>query len=452
MQLTQAEKNSLWLGGELSWKLHSAQRKIYDDLGDSSEILIFCARQFGKSYLSVILALEHCLRNPGSIVRIAGPTLKQVKDIVSDNLAPICLDAPQGLIKRHKSEYRWTVGKSSLRLGILERANSDSLRGGNAGLVICEEGCFVPSDDYSYAISSIIGPQLLRSRGRLIHVTTPSKREPEHVIHQDIKDRCELANNFYRYTVYDNPQLGPEHIAQAMRLAGGSESDDWKSEYLCEIIRVQDSVCVPEFDESLHVRGHGNRPTISLNLLVSTDVGGVRDKTVSLLIGHNPLNGISYVLEEAVFATNTASAAIIEGIRQFGFAPRHYADAPGQLLIDWEQQHQYSATLPLKDDWRAGLNNVRIMLQTGKLLINPNCAFLIKTLKGATFNRDRTDFGRSNLLGHMDALAALSYGCRMIDLYTLPTQKRTAYGDRYLAISNSDGPDSENTELARLFK
>jgi hypothetical protein len=72
-----------------------------------------------------------------------------------------------------------TDGRSETRnygLGVLERANVDSLRGGNANLVICEEGGFVSSDDYDYALRSVIGPQLLRSGGQLIHVTTPSRR------------------------------------------------------------------------------------------------------------------------------------------------------------------------------------------------------------------------------------------------------------------------------------
>ena len=87
-------------------------------------------------------------------MRIAAPTLKQAKDIVSDNLGPITLDAPEGLITPMKSEYRWQVGQSELRLGVLERANVDSLRGGNAKLVICEEGGFVTSDDYEYALQN----------------------------------------------------------------------------------------------------------------------------------------------------------------------------------------------------------------------------------------------------------------------------------------------------------
>jgi hypothetical protein len=77
-----------WQSGNLTYKLHSGQRQIWQALNDATaqEALLFISRQWGKSYLSACYGLSYCLRNPYIIVRIAAPTLKQAKDIVSDNI------------------------------------------------------------------------------------------------------------------------------------------------------------------------------------------------------------------------------------------------------------------------------------------------------------------------------------------------------------------------------
>lgn len=448
-KLSLAARHELWRRGELSWKLHSGQREIANivDTMAHSEMLLLCARQWGKSYFSIYLALRECLLHPGSIVRICGPSLKQVHDIVNDNLEPFCEDAPPGLIERMKASHRWKVGESSLRLGILERAHSNSMRGGNARLIITEEGGFVLSDDYRHAERSIIGPQLLRSGGKLVRVTSVSE-DPEHYIHTDVIPLCQETGTFFSRDVYTNPQLTPAQIEQAMRIAGGEGSEDWQREYLNKIIRSTTLVCVPEYDDARCVA----EPAEGLwfNYLASTDVGGVRDKTVSLHLAYDFSNDVDWVLDERMFEPNTSSSTIIPEIKTFE-ASRQVADGAGQTLVDWGTDHDYYAQLPPKDDWRAGINQIRRRIIQGKLKIHPRCEFLRKTLKGAVFNRERTDLARTKLLGHMDALMALSYGIRCLDRVTNPVPPKHYHGDRWLRIVRESNETNENTSLVKLI-
>lgn len=411
-----------WETGDLRYKLHTVQKHIVDTLSsiEVQEALILSSRQLGKSYAMCVYAIMFCIRNPGSIVRIAAPTLKQAQDIVADNLDPIIQDAPRDLIKRLKSSYRWQIGSSELRLGILERAHVDTLRGGNAKLIICEEGGFVTSEDYRYAVVSVIGPQLLHSQGKLIHVTSPSE-EPEHYIHTEVLPKCELSASLFRFTIYDNPRLSEDQIAKAISLCGGEQTVAWQREYLAKIIRDQSIVCVPEFEEELHSLDY-SRPEYSY-YLTSIDTGGVRDKTVALLMTFDFMEAKVVVVDERIFDANTITDSMVSEIKEMetgSVIKQRYADAPGQLLIDMKLKHDYSCLLPNKDDWQAGLNAVRLMLTQGKLLISRDCPFLIQTLKSATFNKQKTDFSRSEALGHMDALAALMYGVRMIDKQSNP--------------------------------
>jgi len=422
--LTKQEiKHYLWRVGDLSWKLHSTQKAIYDitESQNQDEILILSARQLGKSYLGVIIALEYCIKYPGRIVRIMASTLKQVQDIVADNLLPICRDAPEGFVERHKSSYRWTIGGSSLRLGALEKQYVDYSRGGNASLIICEEGGFVKSDEYQYAITSVIGPQLLRSAGRLMHITTPSE-DLNHVIHTEIAPRCSLKDAVFSYTIYDNPQISQEQIEKAIELCGGEDTVAWRREYLAEMVRDPSRMIVPSFSRDSHV-ARVILPDYG-KWIVATDFGGVRDKTVSLLMGYDFLENQILVIDERVHEKNTDTTEIVDAIRQMerqieethgNDVVARWADAPGQLQIDLQKLHGLEMRLPRKDDWKAAINNVQVEFGNKNVTITPNCTFLIHSLESGRYNDNRTDFDRNETLGHCDALAALMYGVRMLD-------------------------------------
>lgn len=412
-------KQLLWKWGDLSYKLHATQKIIQKTVkeSDSDEICIFSSRQLGKSWWSVCYAIEYCINHPGSIVRILSDTLKHVQDIVNDNLNVIIQDAPEGLIERHKTSYRWTVGASSLRLGPLERSNVDYNRGGNASLIICEEGGFVQSDDYDYAIKSVIGPQLLRSSGQLIHVTTPSDN-PLHIIHTEILPKTRLRGSYFNYTIYDNPQISQEQIEKAKILCGGEHTATWKREYLAEIVRDPSSVIVPTFNRGLHVRE--TIPPEYTNWQTSIDWGGVRDKTVALLYTYDFTENQVLIWDERIFPSNTATDIITAGIKEMehtvGGVLDRWADCPGQLQVDLNKPSvNFQVRLPKKLDWQAGINHMQVEFGQNRVVINPKCAFLAATLEAGMYNKQRTDFQRSETLGHCDALAALSYAMRMIN-------------------------------------
>lgn len=416
MPITKAgTKSFLWAEGDLTWKLHSTQRVIDAAVkaSDASEILVLSSRQLGKSWWALCYALEYLINNPGTIVRFLAPKKDQIGDIIADNLGPIMQNAPEGLIERQKSDHRWRVGQSSLRIGALERAHVDNNRGGNASLIICEEGAFVNSDDYIYAVRQVIGPQLLRSGGKLIHVTSVNKDDPLHYVHTELKAKTQLTKSCFSYTIYDNPQLTSEQIEKAKFDCGGASSPAWLAEYLNEIVRSEETVVVPTFDKLAHVREFV-LPDYS-NYQVTIDFGGVRDKTCALLHTYDFERNKYLWVDERFFDANTPTDVIIKGVREMeqGFAiDSRWADCPGQLQIDLDQAG-YSITPPPKDDWKAQINALQIAFGQDRMEVHPRCKMLIQTLESGRFNKQKTDFERSSVLGHCDALAAMGYGFRV---------------------------------------
>lgn len=434
----------MWYMGDLRWKLDALQNSINDTVNSTQakKIAILSSRQIGKSYWAVGHALSFAARNPGKIVRIVAPTLKQCQDIVQDNLAPICVDAPKEFITARKSDYRWELWNgSSLRLGALERAYVDGNRGGNASLVIYEECGFVKGDDFSYGVNSVLGPQLLRSNGREIYVSSPSE-DPDHPLHTLVMPECTGLGTFFCYTVFDSPSIKPEQIIEAMRRSGckvpqeleyaitnklvtTATFDFWvmktgaviteafQREYMARIIRPVTLMVIPDYDERRHVAVF-DLP-VRTHLEVTIDWGGVRDMTVALLHTYDYMSNMDLVWEEKVWPANTATSTIVQELKQWDkdyYLTMRWADVPGQVQVDLNETYNYTISIPQKSDWMASVNQCAVKFATDRIKIHPRCEFLRKTCRAAMFNKQRTDFERTADLGHCDGIAALMYAIR----------------------------------------
>ncbi len=440
-----------WTEGDLEYKLDPLQIVISDtvrgNFDNTKKICILSSRQIGKSFWVMVFALEFLIRNPRTIVRVIAPTKDKCEEIVEDNLNVIIADVPSNIIARSPTKNRWNLfNGSSLRLGALERQYVDKNRGGNASLIIYEECGFVSGDDFNYGVNSVIGPQLLRSKGHEIFVSSPSE-QPDHPLHTDIAPRCDAMGTLFQYMVFESPTISDSAIVEAAersgteldvkfvhrvrkavesqdkvtaidvaRMAGQdgvSLSDGFRREFLAEVIRPTSLMVIPTFHE---------RETI-LNFtiphvckwMVAIDWGGVRDKTVALLMTYEFNADRDMFWDEKVFEANTPTDTIVRSLREWddtiGDGPK-WADVPGQLQIDLEEKWNYTVHLPQKTNWMASVNTMASRFATKNVLIHPRCKFLIASVRAGMFNKTRTDFERTEALGHMDALAAAMYGIR----------------------------------------
>lgn len=448
--------DELWARGDLSYKLDSLQQSIRHKINTTytDKVCILSSRQIGKSYLACVVAIEFCIKNPGTTVRILSPTIKQVSDIVNDNLAKIVLDAPEGFVQRQKTEYRWQIGASTLRLGSLERSHVDSNRGGNCSVAFFEECGFLDSEDFRYAINDVIGPQLLRASGREIHISTPSLDE-FHILHTDIATKCQLDGTFFKHTVYDSPSIGPEQIQKAIDRCGGENTEAFRREYLAEIIRSSTLMVVPEFNEAEHVREF-DLPE-HYNPLLSMDMGGTRDKTGVVTAVYDFRNGKTLVFNEHMWPANTTTDIIVEQCKAleaelfwYNKTPERWADIPGQLQVDMINSHGYFVRVPHKSDPETAINNLRLEFIQGKVLVHPRCRNLIACLKTARYDDKRKDIVRTETFGHADILMALVYANRMLDRSSNPYPKIQLDHDTQIFVPHRTKPSGMDAVARQL--
>ena len=426
---TAVEKQRLALfeQGILYWYLHKSQLDVYRRLRalpqTSRQRVVEISRRWGKSVLGVVMALEDALAVPNGQVLYCAPSLKQASSIIVPLIRDVLMHAPAGLVTRTKSEYRWTCANgSAIILGGFDSA-SESFRGLRASAIYCDESGITDPDEFLYTVRSILFPTLLHSRGLMTHLTTPSPY-PAHPLHDEIIPECQATGAHFVRTVYDNPLIDAATIAGMMREVGGEDSVAWRREFLCQRVIEKESIVVPEFDATMHVSAF--EPTHA-NYLMATDFGGVRDKTCGLLLAYDFETNTTHFLREFVADANTGTRDIVAGL--LALEPHEIdriVDAPGQLLIDLNDQHGYFCRQTAKDDWLAQINTLRTGFSQGRIRVHPRCTFLLATLKAATFNKQRTDFNRTLALGHMDAIAAATYGYRSIDKTTNPIPRQRA--------------------------
>ena len=449
-------KNFLWSEGDLSYKLDPLQISISNQVRSNwdsyKKIGVLSSRQLGKSFWAVTFALEFLIRNPNSIARVIAPTKEKSEEIVEDNLNVVLADAPRGLINRYSSKNRWNLSNgSSLRLGALERQYVDKNRGGNAKLIIYEECGFVCGDDFIYGVNSVIGPQLIRSKGHEIFVSSPAE-QPDHPLHTIVQPACAAHNTLFNYMVFESPSISDQALIEAagrtgtilpidfvqdvrkkvskkqfnaddvLQLANERNiflTDGFRREFMAMIIRPTTLMVIPIFSEKDIVIDFDVPSVCTWQVVV--DWGGVRDKTVAFLMSYDFNSDTDLIVDELVFDANTSTDVIVRTLKTWDDVANSavkvpvWADVPGQLQVDLLNLFDYQVQIPQKTNWLGAVNTMASRFATKNIRIKPKCKFLIDSVRSGMFNKNKTDFARTSELGHMDALAALMYGIRSLN-------------------------------------
>lgn len=409
-----------WRRGMISYKLWPQQLPIYNAIRElplhSDPVVVLCARQFGKSVLGALLAIEDCLRNSEVAVMVVGPTIEQTTAIVNQSMQVISRDAPPGLIRPSKAESKWYVDDSELIIGGFDVRMASRKRGRRLHRIYIEEIVDSKPDDYEEALSSDLGPMLTHSDDASMIFLTTLPKIPDHPFITKTIPAARLRGSFYSYTIDDNKALTPEKYQACVDRAGGRHTIAFRREYLNEIVRDPTVVVVPTFCKPEHVKKFPIPTTTKW--MVCVDWGGVRDKTVALLMTHDFFEAKDLVVDELVFDPNTSTNDIVQALRRWEReyeVDRRVADVPGQISVDLSQTHQYHVSSPEKSDWQSGVNQMVARFAQNTVLVHPRCTFTTLSLESGTLSKNKNDFDRSEALGHCDALAALMYGLRCID-------------------------------------
>jgi hypothetical protein len=470
-------KHELWRQGDLAWKLKGKQVDIYNDITDQTKdvSVVLCSRRFGKSFSNLIAALEVCIQTPLAVVKYACPTQKMVKSIILPALRIIFADAPpefdiNKLWKAGDNKLEFPNG-ATIDIAGTDAGNVESLRGSYAHLLICDEAAFM--DDFLNVIQSVLLPLVDTTGGKLIMTSTPNFNLPQHSFHTEYVFPNEGSDNVVKFTIYDSPMLNDKEKDKIIaRYKKGTEDPRFRCEYLVEIPRATENTIVPEFYEHRNhilLRDEDRKPLdIKLPQYCDLYVGGdhgKRDLTVFVFGYYDFKEATVYIIDEWVgngseMTTATVAEAIkakekLRFVDEYGNQRKVFKrvmDNNLQMIDDFRILHNLQFSATKKDNLIGSVNELRVLIEEGRLKIHPRCKHTIYHIENAQWKDNKT--GKKEFAhltdsidgdikgGHCDALAATLYLVRNVK------QNHNPYPDANSVIGESQHGNIINNQTS----
>lgn len=380
------------------------------------------ARRGGKTFVCATYCDQEARKRPCEIrfgtayqvnlVKFIIPAFRAVLASCPEDLRPTYLES--------KKEYHYDNGSIIGLLGL--DMNPDGLRGNAVRIYVIDEAGYVAHLERIY--DTVIMPATARREYqeheeiKIIIISTPPQEAEEHFAWNLRKMAMEEEFGFYMHRSLDDiTTISDKEKARLYRAAGGKSSNKSRREYGAEWVSDAEQALCPTFDEKRHV-GVKEMPKWAVPYLVA-DIGGVRDRSCMHLVWYDHESGKTIFQAEREHDRNTPTSVMVDDAREFvtkyGDDLAVVIDAGGQTRGDWDDLLDISHDFPEKEGFRDSLNLLRNAFANDEVLVNPECALLIKTLRTGLLTKNRKDFKYSVSLGHCDAAACAIYSLRTID-------------------------------------
>lgn len=362
--------------------------------------------------------------------------------------------------------------RSRLYLVGLNDDKGESARGPfSNGITIDEYGSV---KEVTYIERDILRPQLLGQEGQwFIKTGTP----PPNLGHPyyEHKQRAMRLGRFIQLTIRDNTFLREDEHQKIIEECGGIDSTTYRREYLCEEVADPSMLVIPEFNDLTEEEINGEVTVTNWGHCVPDDyprpeyysawVGGdsgADDNTAILFAYYDFTKDEDVVEDEIVVSGKTtghitrlakckeiwlwskneehrkealrlAQSADIPEIQkkidelhiqflssqreEYRNPRRRVYDSDKQLIFDlYGTDYRYPMGMAEKSDKRAAIHDWRARIGSGKFKVKKRCAHTRRQLAvGIWKNEQKTDFERTEGLGHLDCISAGLYLNRSID-------------------------------------
>lgn len=414
--------------GSMRHLLHERQQELYDLVQSNAESMIYSSRKVGKSFAMVIIGIEHCLRHSNQIVKHTFPTLTLAKEVVSELMGKILPFLPEDLQPRAYRGARphWVFPNGSVyHINGADPGSINGLRGPRCDLFLLDEICFWDKNSFTDTLFGAIIPQQTTVPIKIVYASTP----PEDTGHPSLDivlQKMIKQNTLVKFTIYDSPIMTPEKIKELEKMYA-DKPNQWRREYLAELVANDDRRVCPEFSRKSHVMDYlplDRDPQVyeqdmRYSGLIVADYG---------IVDQAGILGCWYDHLENKLVVECEHAEKAMGLRKF----KETLDSIEEVLVDWcepvdycidvfeqagfELRHEYMLTFrrPSKSKLEDQVGVLRNAVVNDRIVINPNCKQLILQLEQGLWKETEKvkDFERTEQFGHLDLVAALTYAVK----------------------------------------
>ena len=422
-----------------SWYLRSSQLKLYNHILNNKKSVIMTMRRFGKTTSAVVYICERAATEK-TIIRYGAPTINQAWQILSYIMDEVFKYYPDAKPKRTQNGYRWDATGSELYIfGAKDSTELDKSRGVQADIIYLDEFGFMKYRP-EYLVESVLSPQLDKSPNpKLIMTSTPS----DDLTHPFINEVALAEGNgsLFRHTIEDamnEHELTANQYQDIVDRCKGVDTESFQREYMCKLIPSSNRLVIPEMQDADIVK---EQPMPQMfHVTIAMDLG-LRDHTAVVFCLYDFLNAQMYVFDEYFENYKTTQQHVTDllvmeqqhNLYMKAKSIRRFADcSDAQQIMDMNSTYQYTISAIQK---RSKMNNVgflesvlnelRVAIGQDQIAIHPRCVKTLAQLKYGIWNDKRTDFERTESMGHLDLLMALAYAWDNIDksINPYPSQK-----------------------------
>lgn len=463
--------DATWRAGDLAFQLTPSQATVHakirrwEQSGDGGRVFALdSGRRWGKSALLCTLALEDGIKHAGWRIVVCAPTHEMVRKIILPLMAQLTQSCPPNLAPEWlKSEAAYVFANGSRIELIGLDIRPDGARGTGVDKVYLDEAGFF--ENLEYLLVSVIYPQMLgRDHARIIAASTPPKT-PMHYWSVTVIPESVTRGSHDRKTLDDADQYSDFEIeAFYAMMPGGRKGIAARREYGAEHIADATLQIVPEYaDAEESIVRVVDPPPVWRDCYVALDPG-FHDLSAALF-GYWWFEEQKLVIEDEIAAPRLNSRELADEIKKtekrlwgslrrrgtsgsYDTKPQPYlrvSDNDPRLLADLALDHKLPFVATQKDNLVQQVDQVRVAIQSGKIIIHPRCKTLQLHLRNGVWKKVGSLFAREGgEFGHFDTLAALVYLWRNVQKRRnpLPAVDRFVAGDLQVRRMQP-GPDSK---------
>lgn len=403
-----------------------AAHDIVRKLGPVDWAFLLWSRRGGKTWFCVEqIFLDAKTLPPRSTIRYACPSKVHARDFVLPTFELVGEMLPPEHRPRFdmmRSTYFFPNGTRVVIGSCETRRDCEVQKGTSCHRAYVEEAGVIDPTLLEYVITGVLEPQFATTRGNGIIVGTPPEfDEPEHPFWARY-DRAVVEGFAHKVTLDELDHVDEDIKAKLIEKAGGRDNVRCCREYYVERKSENDLTIVPEWSK-LQGKCIEDREIAPYRMWYCVGDLGFNDLTVLLWAWYDFKRAQIVVKYELACDGESGldvgfKAKNLEAEHGIAPKPYRYADAPPQMLADLAGTSPgpgLSFAPVVKDDFDAAVNQLRMLIQRERIVVDPSCTVLLSHLEHGTWNERRTDFSRRVGFGHWDAIAALLYLTRVVD-------------------------------------
>ena len=445
-ELEQMAKEIAWEEGRLKYLMRFTQRKIKEAWIKSKEksrkFYIESTRRLGKSSLLLILMAEECLSAPNRKCGFFAPVKDGLLDYIEPLIAKTFQECPERFMPffdRARFMLKFKNGSSIIFRGANNQQHRIR-RGQEFHVAGIDEARDV--DHLTELIESVIFPSLFSTDGHLIISSTPADTR-SHPLHT-YKLQAELEEWIVKIPIEEASELDPKAYPLELikewkeeTLKAPDGQDIWEREYECKWVVNRRKMAVPEWDTGKMVMSFSPDPYYEFYHHYLGLDWGYKDYTAVIFATLNFRKARLEVDGELTFSgkdvrSDWMSDRIALTYKHLYGKPIHellpyrqVSDSADPILINELNKYAGMNVVPVEKAHTldAMLQEFRILVMQGKIVVSPKCSMLIHCLENGIWDDKRAKLDQDVLAHHFDHLMALVYLTRMIDWHSNPIPK-----------------------------